>query len=163
MLNRRVFIGIMIIIGCAMLTGTALGNGRSLTFDGRDFKETKKGGYPVLRHQEGYLPFVDYSGSRPQESRLPEGTGAVAGLCFVQVAGGKAHKAPGYLPMPGETVEIRDGKTIMAVRSDASGYFVLALPPGNYDLRVRNIGRKVTVERGKTTFVALRGAKRMVD
>ena len=43
------------------------------------------------------------------------------------------------------------------------GYSVIALPAGEYELRLRGVGRKVRVETGKTTFVMIRTGKRTVD
>src|SRR5690242_11415088 len=88
------------------LGGTALAEWRALIFDGRDIRPVNRGERPAFRYQEGYLPFVDYSGRQAQGFRLPAGTGGLAGICFVQVAGGKAHTAPSYLPLGGEPVEI---------------------------------------------------------
>ena len=79
------------------------------------------------------------------------------------VAGGKAHAAPGYLPLPGEPVEIRGEKVTLLTRTDQAGYFILALPAGTYEFRVRGFSRTVRIKAGENSFIALRGGKRMVD
>jgi len=141
----------------------AHGDWTRIDFNGQEFREAVIGKYPLFRQRQGFLPFIDYSGTRQDEVRLQEGSGALAGICYIQSAGGKAHAVNGFIPMAGEPVEIRNGKTLFTVRSDASGYFVLALPAGTYELKVRGITRKVTVEKGKSLFVPMRGGKRMVD
>jgi hypothetical protein len=152
-----------LLTGLTALAGPALADWHTLFFDGRELREGSQGRRPALRYRDGDLPFVDYSSGRPQEARLPAGTGGLAGLCFIQVAGGKAHRSPGYLPLAGEPIEIRGRDIALAVRSDASGHFVVALPPGSYDLIVRGLKQRVLVERGKNVFLPIRGGKRMVD
>jgi hypothetical protein len=152
-----------LLAGLTALACPALADWHTLYFDGRELREGSQGGRPALRYRDGYLPFVDYSSGQPQESRLPAGAGGLAGLCFIQVAGGKAHRAPSYLPLAGEPVEIRGKDISLTVRCDLTGHFVVALPPGSYELIVRGFSRKVTVEQGRNLFIPLRGGKRMVD
>ena len=84
-------------------------------------------------------------------------------FCHIQSAGGKMQNHGGYIPLAGAAVEIRNGDRMMALRADANGYFVIALPAGEYELRLQGVRRKMRVETGKTTFVTVRTGKRMVD
>jgi hypothetical protein len=133
---------------------------RTLSFAGREYRADANGALAV---RDGYLPFRRYSGLVLRENRLPAGTGALAGICFVQVSGGRLGSAAGSLPLSGEAIEVSGKRLSLAVRTDRDGYFVLALPPAAYELRWRGFAQKVTVSNGTTTLVALRGGKRLVD
>lgn len=116
----------------------------------------------AIQVRDGYLPVPD-GAAQPREDRLPEGTGALALFCFQQRSGGKLKAQPGFAPMAGVAVTISGEGLTLAARTDASGYLVLALPPGSYDLRLFGFTKKVEVQNGKTALVAMRGGKRMVD
>ena len=165
-MRRRLFnffllLGGFLSIAPAAVHGDATQQWRSYAFAGGQFREVPPPGEIQLR--DGYLPFRSYSGLPLREERLPEGTGGIAGICYLQVTGGKLRSAAGSFPLAGEVIEIRGNNLTMAVRADEAGYFLVALPPAAYELRWRNFTRKVTVAKGKTTLVALRGGKRMVD
>ena len=133
---------------------------QTLSFAGREYRADADGALAV---RDGYLPFRRYSGLALRETPLPVGTGALAGACFVQMSGGKLGSAAGSLPLPGEAIEVAGKRLSLVVRTDRDGYFVLALPPATYELRWRSFTQKVTVSKGTTTLVALRGGKRLVD
>lgn len=154
---------VLTVVLLVALCQTALCSWNSAVFNGQEFLGAKQGGYPLIRHRSGFLPFVDYSGNRPNEAKLADGSGAIAGICYIQSSGGKAHALSGFIPMAGEPVELHSGKTVLTIRSDAAGYFLLAVPEGSYEIKVRGISRKISVEKGKTVFVPMRGGKRMVD
>ena len=65
--------------------------------------------------------------------------------------------------MAGMLVTITGDSMTVAGRTDASGYLVLALPPGSYDVRLAGVTKKWVVDKQKTALVALRGGKRMGD
>ena len=142
-------------LGCA---GAASG-WQPFDFDGSGFVSSSGGGSIQIR--DGYLPIP--AGTAAREDELPNGTGAVALLCFQQSSGGRLRPHPSIAPMPGVAVTVTGKKITLAARADASGYLVLALPPGTYDFRLFGFSKKVKVETGKTALVAIRGGKRMVD
>jgi hypothetical protein len=136
---------------------------RPFHFDGSDFRPgTAAGAAPVLM-RDGYLPLIQIKGESPREEQLPEGTGAVAGFCYLQAAGGKLQERSGSIPMAGLAVTLHGGGRQVAAMTGAGGFFVTALPPGEYEVRAAGFTSKVTVEKGKTSLVAIRGGKRMVD
>lgn len=119
-------------------------------------------GSGAIQVRDGYLPVADGAGE-PAEDRLPEGTGALALFCYQQRSGGKLKPHAGLAPLAGVAVTVSGKALNLAARTDASGYLILALPPGSYEVRLFGFTRKVDVESGKTALTALRGGKRMVD
>jgi hypothetical protein len=99
--------------------------------------------------------------------KLPPGTGAVAGICYLQTSGGKLNDNTDNTtikPYPDEQIVIKNNQEgISVTRTDDAGYFIEALFPGKYELLCRGAGKPVTVKRGETTLVPLRGGKRMAD
>jgi len=132
---------------------------QTLGFDGSVFRS----GAPdaVIQVRDGYLPVAGSGGVR--NDQLPLGTGAVAVLCFQQVAGGKLATHPAVTAIGGVAVTLTAKSSTVAGRTDANGYLIMALPPGSYDVRLLGFSQKVIVEGGKTALVAIRGGKRMVD
>lgn len=132
------------------------------SFNGKDFGEAEVPGTAAIALREGYLPVVVTDNS-PREDRLPKGTGSLALFCFIQSAGGKLKPQRGAIPMSGVVVEVVGKGGVLAGRTDSAGYLILALPPGDYEVRMSGFSRKVRVEKGKNALVAIRGGKRMVD
>jgi hypothetical protein len=137
--------------------------GSSYYFTGKEFLEGISPGAVSVNIQESYLPFVQAGEGNPRVAKLPEGSGGLALFCYVQSAGGKLKSSNGYLPISGAPVEIIGGGLKLAVRADEHGYVILALPPGQYELRLLGFSRKVKLEKGKNALAAIRGGKRMVD
>jgi len=133
---------------------------QTLAFDGNVFAKGSGSGAIMVR--DGYLP-VPAGTAAPREDQLPEGTGAVAVFCYQQRSGGKLRPLGGLAPMAEVVITVNGTSLKLAARTDASGYLILALPPGSYDVGLFGLSKKVTVEGGKTALVALRGGKRMVD
>jgi hypothetical protein len=133
---------------------------QSFGFDGSGFVKGSVSAAIMVR--DGYLP-VPAGALPPVEDKLPDRTGAVALLCFQQHAGGKLQSQVGFAPMAGVAVTLGGRSLTLAARTDASGYLILALPPGKYELRLFGFMKKVVVDSGKTALVAMRGGKRMVD
>lgn len=132
------------------------------SFNGKDFGEAEVPGTAAIALREGYLPVV-VTDNAPREDRLPKGTGSLALFCFIQSAGGKLKPQRGVIPMGGVVVEVVGKGLNLAARTDSAGYLILALPPGDYEVRMSSFSRKVRLEKGKNALVAIRGGKRMVD
>ena len=132
-----------------------------LGFDGNTFQKGAADG--AIQVRDGYLPVPAAAGT-PPDDKLPDGTGALALLCFLQSSGGKlALPQPTVTPLAGVAVTLSAKALTVAGRTDASGYLILALPPGSYQAHLLGFSQKVSVQTGKTALVAIRGAKRMVD
>ena len=163
MLRRVATLLLMLSITPFGFASMARAAGNSYYFTGKEFLEGLSPGAVSVNVQESYLPFVQAGGGNPKLAKLPEGTGGLALLCYVQSAGGKFKSGNGYLPISGAPVEIIGGGLKLAARADEHGYVVLALPPGQYEVRLPGFSRKVKLEKGKNALVAIRGGKRMVD
>jgi hypothetical protein len=156
----------LLLLLCVLFAGTGLccaaqaGGWDSYLFDGAGF--VKGSGSSAILTREGYLP-VPAGGRAPAEEKLPAGTGAVAVLCFQQRSPGRLRMHPALAPLPGVAITLAGKHGSVVGRTDASGYLILALPSGNYEIRFLGFAQKVVVESGKTALVALRGGKRMVD
>ena len=132
-------------------------------FNGREFLAGKHPDVASIFIQDGYLPFVQSGEEASRAARLPDGTGGLVLLCYVQSAGGKIKSSNSYLPIGGAPVEITGEMGRLAVRADQNGYVVLAIPSGLYEARLMGMSRKVKIEKGKNALLAIRGGKRMVD
>ena len=98
------------------------------------------------------------------QTALPEGSGAIAGICYLQNSGGKLGSSSGFKPYPRVPLLISSaGKQLVTVQTDDHGYFVVVLPAGTYAVGSPPFTVEITVERGITTLVPLRAGKRMVD
>ena len=143
--------------------GSSMQSWKKYFFDGQEFREGALSSGPSVYQRDGYLPMIQTGNDALREDKLPPGTGGVVVFCYRQSAGGKLQNHGGYIPLTGAAVEISNGDRIMALRTDADGYFVIALPAGEYELRLQGVRRKLRVETGKTAFVTVRTGKRMVD
>jgi hypothetical protein len=95
---------------------------------------------------------------------LPDGSGVLAGICYLHTSGGKLGNAGGFTPYPHAPLLISSGGTqYVAVQTDVHGYFLVVLPAGTYSVGSGPFTAEITVERGITTLVPLRTGKRMVD
>ena len=161
MLRRFAMLVLMLSMTPFGFASMARAAGNSYYFTGKEFLEGLSPGAVSVNLQDGYLPFVQAGEGRI--AKLPEGAGGLALLCYVQFAGGKLKSNNGYLPISGAPVEIIGGGLKLVVRADEHGYVVLALPPGQYEVRLLGFSRKVKLEKGKNALAAIRGGKRMVD
>ena len=161
MLRRFAMLLLMLSMSPFGFASMARAAGNSYYFTGKEFLEGLSPGAVSVNLQDGYLPFVQAGEGRI--AKLPEGAGGLALLCYVQFAGGKLKSNNGYLPISGAPVEIIGGGLKLVVRADEHGYVVLALPPGQYEVRLLGFSRKVKLEKGKNALAAIRGGKRMVD
>ena len=109
-----------------------------------------------------FLPVVLTAQTAPiEQTALPDGAGAITGICYIQSSGGKLGGGSGFKPYPRLPLLISsEGKEFVTVQTDNNGYFVVVLPAGVYSV---GSGPSITVERDITTLVPLRVGKRMVD
>lgn len=99
-----------------------------------------------------------------EQTALPDGTGAIAGICYQQTSGGKLVSGKSVTPYSRLPLLIYTaGKQFLTVQTDDYGYFVAVLPVGTYSIGSGAFTAEIIVERGTTTLVPLRVGKRMVD
>lgn len=134
-------------------------------FDGMNFTESAAGSAVSIWIRKGHFPAASDSPPDPAASEiLPKGTGAVAGICYLQSTGGKISKQNGFIPYAEEQVTFKSRSYGVSVaRTDKNGYFLDYLPKGDYELFCRGARTEFTVREGETTFVPIRGGKRMAD
>ncbi|HIJ95324.1 MAG TPA: hypothetical protein HPP94_06240 [Desulfuromonadales bacterium] len=97
---------------------------------------------------------------------LPEGSGVVAGICYIRTAGGKLEggAGSGYAPYPRVPLLISSGgKSFVTVQTDEQGYFIVVLPAGKYSIGSGPTTAEIVVDQGITTLIPLQAGKRMVD
>ena len=118
----------------------------------------------VVLVRDGYLPVVRTRDDPVPTTVLPNGNGALAGICYVQVAGGKLASQSATLPAGGCQVEIVGAsRETWRVTADQNGFFSLPLPAGSYEVHGAGSPVKISVTEGKTALVAFRTGKRMAD
>jgi hypothetical protein len=130
-------------------------------FDGSAFRPGSGAKGATVYLKEGYLPFFEAVGGK--ETKLPEGRGVIAGICYLQTAGGKLKQGDAYIPLQNVPVEIIGASWRQTVKTTPAGFFVVVPPPGDYEVRLPGATGKIGVEGGKTSLLAVRGGKRMVD
>jgi len=140
-------------------------NWEKVSFNGQGFQNGSIENRPSLWLRDGYTPRV----TEPRDAslnfgKLPPKSGAIAGVCYLQISGAKLDDQSGAEPLPDEQITIRSPKYGVSVtRSDAAGIFIEELFPGDYQLFCRGAGVAVRVNEGQTVLVPIRGAKRMAD
>lgn len=134
-------------------------------FDGKSFAAGPAvAGNAFLAVRKGIRPVVLTGTVKNEVVALPKGTGAVAGICYLQSSGGKLAPGTAYIPYPRVPVRISSGDTIVATtESDDKGYFTAVLEAGRYTISAGPARTEVTVEKDNTVLVPLRAGKRMVD
>lgn len=133
-------------------------------FDGRSFISGRPAGDgPFVALRDGVLPVVLTGTAKIEAIPLPPGKGAIAGICYIQRAGGKLAAGAAFIPSPDTSVRIsgKGGSTLIS--SNGAGYFVTPLDAGDYEVSAGPARAQLRVENGKTTLTALRTGKRMVD
>lgn len=154
-------LALLTVLFCSSVVRAEAPGFRSFLFDGALFREARGPGAILVR--DGMLPAAAEEGMAPEDP-LPAGTGALALLCFRQSSGGKlkgSHAAS--RPMAGVAVSVQGTGFILAARTNAGGYLILALPAGSYRMKLAGFTKQVVIDAGKTVLVSLRGGKRMVD
>lgn len=135
-------------------------------FDGIGFKPGPAlDNKPFVAVREGALPvLLTGQTSKIEATDLPEGSGAISGICYIQSSGGKLGSSVGYEACPRLPLDISlGGKTLVTVQTDENGYFVVVLAAGTYRIGDGPLAAEIPVERGITSLVPLRAGKRMVD
>ncbi len=135
-------------------------------FDGVGFKAGPSSDEkPFVAIREGARPVVLLTRTSEIESiDLPEGAGAISGICYIQSSGGKLGGGSEYVPCPKVPLLVSaGGKQLVTVQTDEHGYFVVVLAEGTYSIGSGPFTAEIPVERGITSLVPLRAGKRMVD
>lgn len=135
-------------------------------FDGSSFVAGPADeGSPFVAIQEKMRPvFLSTQTAHIDQTPLPDGTGVIAGICYIQSSGGKLTTASSFVPYPRVPLLIATGgKEFVTVLTNDHGYFMAVLPAGIYSVGSGPFTAEITVERGITTLVPLRAGKRMVD
>lgn len=169
----RVFSLLLVVLACSVISTTVLGAtkrpGDSWSyyhFDGIGFKAgPAPDDKPCIAVREGVRPVVLLTQTASTESiSLPEGAGAISGICYIQSSGGKLGSNSAYAPCPRTPLLISSGgKQLVTVQTDEQGYFVVVLAAGTYHVGSGPFTAEISVESGITTLVPLRAGKRMVD
>jgi hypothetical protein len=135
------------------------------SFNGHQFQIGSGENSPFIWLRDGYTPRRDDPREvSPDNGKLPPKRGAVAGICFARVTGGKLTDTTGVIPLPEERITISNSNSGTSyAKSDSAGFFVEVLLPGDYQLTCRGTGTGVRVKQGQTALVTIRGAKRMND
>ncbi|MHB8123651.1 MAG: hypothetical protein ACYDG4_16050 [Desulfuromonadaceae bacterium] len=135
-------------------------------FDGSAFKPGPTAdGSTFIAVREKLLPVIlTAPTANIEQTPLPDGTGVIAGICYLQISGGKLGGAGGFKPCQRVPLTIFSaGNPFITVQSDDNGYFIVVLPAGTYTIGGEPFSAAITVERGITTLAPLRVGKRMVD
>lgn len=122
-------------------------------------------GTPYIAVREKVRPLFLTAPTTPlEQTALPEGSGVIAGICYLQSSGGKLGTSASFKPYPRVPLLLSSGgKQLVTVQTDDHGYFLVVLPAGTYTIGSEPFTTEFTVERGITTLVPLRAGKRMVD
>lgn len=134
-------------------------------FDGINLSPASNTSPNAIWVQSGYLPITSKPTSDSSPSgRLPPGTGAVAGICYIQITGGKISGHNSFAPFPDEQITFKGkaGETATS-KTDKDGYFTEYMTAGDYELLCRGARAEFSVKSGETTLVPIRGGKRMAD
>ena len=168
-MKRSILLFLLLSLGVGLPSeGGMFGNpgqsGHPWHFNGREFVPGPGSGAMVVMVRDGYLPVVRTGDDSVPSVTMPDDLGVVAGICYLQVSGGKLANQGGASPSVGHPLEfVGASGMVWHATSDGNGFFVLPLPGGSYDARGTGAPVRVTVTAGKTSLVALRTGKRMVD
>lgn len=132
-------------------------------FDGSSFVAAEDNGAKTVWTRSGHYPLTSEPPAGDSD-RLPSGTGAVAGICYLQTSGGKLAPAAKVTPYADEQITFKNkDEGVYVTRTDKNGYFAEYLPAGNYEVFCRGARMEISIKRGETTLVPIRGGKRMAD
>ena len=150
------------IFSCAGMNSTLW---KAYTFDGIKFSPTSDNSPYTIWVRSGHFPSTaePVPGSASAD-RLPPGTGAVAGICYLQTTGGKTAAQNSFTPYPDEQITFKSNtEGVSVTRTDKDGYFIEYLTAGKYELFCRGVRTEFSIKKGETTLVPIRGGKRMAD
>lgn len=138
---------------------------RPYTFDGTKFALSTAADAKSIWLRSGHFPMISAKKqSSAHSDRLPPGTGAVAGICYRQTAGGKLSGQNSFEPYPDEQITIQSKTdSVFVTRTDKNGYFTAYLAAGSYELFCQGIRIDIMIKQGETTLAPIRGGKRMAD
>jgi hypothetical protein len=161
-------IRVIILLIFPMLSSCAGGNSspwRAYFFDGTQFSPASGNSPGALWLRSGHFPAAaEPASGTASADRLPPGSGAVAGICYVQTAGGKISPQRSFSPYPDEQITLKNKNAgIFVTRTGKDGYFAEHLVPGTYELFCRGARTEFRVTQGETTLVPIQGGKRMAD
>lgn len=156
---------LMILPAIASCTSTHSGNWQPYTFNGKNFSPAFEGVTGAVWIREGNYPIIaDEAPDRATIDPLPKDTGAVAGICYLQTTGGKIADHNTFTPYPDERITFKSSVDGVSVaRTDKNGYFLEYLLIGDYEVFCRGVKSEFRIRRGETTFIPIRGGKRMAD
>ncbi len=148
--------------GCA-LGGEGRPTLRNSYFDGKEFRDGSLPHAVTVYHQVGFLPVVAAGDMPIPRDPLPKGTGGIVIYCYIQSSGGKIEAQGGSVPVAEVAVEVKGEGGSLLLRTDENGYAVAGVAAGTYEVSVKGVAAKFTVEQGSTTLLPIRAGKRMVD
>jgi len=157
---------ILLILPLALsCTGGHTSHWQPFFFDGTGFSPATDGRSNEIWLQSGFLPSItDPTNGTVRSDRLPPGTGAVAGICYLQTSGGKMSSHNSFTPYPYEHITVKNKKDGVSVtRTGEDGYFIEPLFAGDYELFCRGVRAEFRIKPGETTLVPVRSGKRMTD
>jgi hypothetical protein len=166
---------LLVILACAVMVVPAVAIGKRPAdawsyyhFDGAGFTSgPSTDNAPFVAVRERTRPVVlQAQTANITKIALPEGSGVVAGICYIKSSGGKLEggSGAGYAPYPRVPLLISTvGKAFVTVQTDEQGYFVVVLPAGKYSVGSGGYTAEIIVENGITTLIPLQAGKRMVD
>jgi hypothetical protein len=169
-MNRKLLLPILFLPTIILSASCSHSNSRislwqPYTFNGVEFVNQKIEGLPSIWVRDGFSPRTEEPEKAAVDTgKLPPGSGAVSGVCYIHSSGGKIADKSGFELLPDEQITIRnsrDGASV--IRSDAAGLFTEELSPDPYQLFCRGAKVQVVVREGKTVLTVIRGGKRMAD
>jgi hypothetical protein len=145
--------------------GTNSSPWKAYTFDGTNFSPSTESFSRAIWLLSGHFPSTtEPTTGAARLERLPPGTGAVAGICYLQTSGGKIFGQNSFSPYPNEQITFKSKAAGVSVtRTDKKGYFAETLSAGDYELFCRGVRTDFTINQGETTLVPMRCGKRMAD
>lgn len=171
-MNKVVYL-LSFILACALFPHTATAAGKRPAdiwayyhFNGVAFTPGPAAeGTPYIAILENVRPVIlTAPASHIEPTALPDGSGVIAGICYLQSSGGKLVSGSGFKPYSRVPLLISSGgKSFVTVQTDDFGYFTAVLPAGSYTIGSGPASAEISVERGITTLIPLRAGKRMAD
>lgn len=171
-MSKAIFLLLVLLFCAAIPAATSAAANRPAAawnyyhFDGNAFiPGPSADGSAFIAVREKLLPVVlSAPTANTEQTPLTGGTGVIAGICYLQISGGKLGGAGGFKPCQQVPLTVfSGGKPFVTVQTDDNGYFVVVLPAGTYSIGGGPFSADITVERGITTLAPLRAGKRMVD
>ena len=134
-------------------------------FDGQRFVAGRPlDAVPCLAVRDHMQPVAVTQAAPVSAVELPAGKGAIAGICYIQSAGGKLGAGSAYLPCSHMPITVSSGgRAVATMQTDEQGYFIAVLDAGSYRIGSAPLAVDITIKKGTTTLAPLRAGKRMAD